>query len=132
VKRPGRDLTLVANNIMVARALAVAERLAADGLEVEVIDPRTLLPLDVDPIIASVCRTGRLLVVHEACQTGGWAGEVIAAVAGSRAFDYLEAPARRLAGQDMPIPYNRGLERAAVPQEDDIEREIRALVSGAY
>ena len=72
-------------------------------------------------------KTGRLLVVHEACQTGGWAGEVIAAVTGSRAFDYLDAPVRRLAGKDIPIPYNRELEHAAVPQEEDIEREIRAI-----
>jgi pyruvate/2-oxoglutarate/acetoin dehydrogenase E1 component len=130
IKRPGRDLTVVAGGIMVRRALAAAERLAGDGLEVEVIDPRTLLPLDAETIIESVCRTGRLLVVHEACETGGWAGEVIARVAGSRAFDYLDAPVRRLAGQDVPIPYNRGLERAAVPQEDDIERAMRAVVAG--
>jgi pyruvate dehydrogenase E1 component beta subunit len=132
IKRPGRDLTVVASGIMVRRALAVAERLAADGLDIEVIDPRTLLPLDTETIVSSVCRTGRLLVVHEACQTGGWAGEVIAAVASSRAFDYLDAPVRRLAGRDIPIPYNRGLERAAVPQEDDLEREMRAIVAGAY
>jgi pyruvate dehydrogenase E1 component beta subunit len=77
-----------------------------------------------------VRRTGRLLVVHEACQTGGWAGEVIASVVGSPVFDYIDAPVRRLAGKDVPIPYNRGLERIAIPQEDDIEREIRALVGG--
>jgi pyruvate/2-oxoglutarate/acetoin dehydrogenase E1 component len=132
IKRPGRDLTVVASGIMVGRALAVAERLAAEGIEIEVIDPRTLLPLDTETMVASVCRTGRLLVVHEACQTGGWAGEVIAAIAGSRAFDFLDAPVRRLAGRDIPIPYNRGLERAAVPQEDDIEREMRAIVAGRY
>ena len=132
VKRPGKDLTLVANNIMVIRALAVAERLAKEGIDVEVIDPRTLAPLDTETIIDSVIKTGRLLVVHEACQTGGWAGEVIAAVTGSRAFDYMDAPARRLAGKDIPIPYNRGLERAAVPQEEDIEREIRLIVAGEY
>jgi acetoin:2,6-dichlorophenolindophenol oxidoreductase subunit beta len=132
IKRPGKDLTLVANNIMVMRSLAVAERLAKEGIDVEVIDPRTLVPLDTETIINSVVKTGRLLVVHEACQTGGWAGEVIASVTGSRAFDYMDAPARRLAGMDVPIPYNRGLEKAAVPQEDDIEREVRAIVSGKY
>jgi len=132
VKRAGRDLTVVATNIMVTRTLAVAGRLAQEGIEVEVVDPRSLRPLDTDTLIASVRKTGRLLVVHEACQTGGWAGEVIAAVTGSPAFDYLDAPPRRLAGRDVPIPYNRGLERAAVPQEEDIEREIRALVSGVY
>ena len=90
------------------------------------IDPRTLLPLDTETIIKSVTRTGRLLVVHEACQTGGWAGEVIASVVGSPAFDYIDAPVRRLGGKDIPIPYNRGLEKIAIPQEADIEQEIRA------
>lgn len=132
IKRLGKDLTLVANNIMVMRSLTVAERLAKEGIDVEVIDPRTLAPLDTETIISSVIKTGRLLVVHEACQTGGWAGEVIASIMGSRAFDYLDAPVRRLAGKDIPIPYNRVLERAAVPQEEDIEREIRAIVAGKY
>ena len=130
IKRSGRDITVVANNIMVIKSLKVAEKLAQEGIEVEVIDPRTLLPLDTKTIIDSVARTGRLLVVHEACQTGGWAGEVIAAVVGSPAFDYIDAPVRRLGGKDIPIPYNRGLEMAAVPQESDIEAEIRALVGG--
>jgi pyruvate/2-oxoglutarate/acetoin dehydrogenase E1 component len=128
IKRPGRDLTVVAGNIMVPRTLAAAERVAGEGIEVEVIDPRTLRPLDVDTIVRSVRRTGRLLVVHEACRTGGWAGEVIASVAESEAFAYLDAPLRRLAGADIPIPYNRLLERAAVPQEGDIEREMLDLV----
>jgi pyruvate dehydrogenase E1 component beta subunit len=132
VKRPGKDLTIVANNVMVLRSLAVAERLAQDGIDVEVIDPRTLSPLDSETIIDSVCKTGKLLIVHEACQTGGWAGEVAAVVTGSRAFDYLDAPVRRLAGADVPIPYNRELERAAVPQEADIEREVRAILAGKY
>ncbi len=132
IKRTGKDLTVVANNIMVLKTLAVAERLAKEGMDIEVIDPRTLVPLDRETIINSVCKTGRLLVIHEACQTGGWAGEVIASVASSRAFGYLDAPIRRLAGKDCPIPYNRGLERAAVPQEDDIEAEIRAILKGGY
>jgi pyruvate dehydrogenase E1 component beta subunit len=132
IKRPGKDLTVVTSGIMVSKTLAVAERLAKDGLDIEVIDPRTLVPLDRETIINSVCKTGRLLVVHEACQTGGWAGEIIASITSSRAFDYLDAPIRRLAGKDCPIPYNRGLERAAVPQEDDIEAEIRAILKGAY
>ena len=132
IKRQGKDLTVVSTSIMLMKTLAVAERLAKEGIEIEVIDPRTLVPLDRETIINSVCKTGRLLVVHEACQTGGWAGEIIASVTGSRAFDYLDAPARRLAGKDCPIPYNRGLERAAVPQEEDIEAEIRAIIQGVY
>ncbi len=130
VKRAGRDITVVANNIMVMKTLHIAERLAQDGIEVEVIDPRTLLPLDTETIINSVTKTGRLLVVHEACQTGGWAGEVIASVVGSPAFDYLDTPVRRLGGRDIPIPYNRGLEKFAIPQDADIEAEIRMMVSG--
>ena len=132
IKREGRDITVVAGNIMVPRAMAAAERLAQEGIEAEIVDPRTLRPLDVDTIAASVQKTGRLLVVHEACQTGGWAGEVIASVSSTRAFDYLDAPMRRLAGADVPIPYSRILERAAVPQEEDIEREIRAIVRNQY
>lgn len=130
VKRAGRDITVVANNIMVMKTLHIAERLAQDGIEVEVIDPRTLLPLDTETIINSVTKTGRLLVVHEACQTGGWAGEVIASVVGSPAFDYLDTPVRRLGGRDIPIPYNRGLEKFAIPQDADIEAEIRMMVTG--
>lgn len=132
IKREGRDITVVAANIMVSRTLSVAEKLSAEGIEVEVVDPRTLRPLDIDTIIKSVRKTGRLLVVHEACKTGGWAGEVIASIASSPAFDYLDAPMRRLAGKDIPIPYNRNLEQAAVPQESDIENEIRAIVNREY
>ena len=132
IKRQGKDITVVAANIMVSRTLSVAEKLSAEGIEIEVVDPRTLRPLDVDTIIKSVRKTGRLLVVHEACKTGGWAGEVIASIASSPAFDYLDAPMRRLAGKDIPIPYNRNLEQAAVPQESDIEAEIRAIVYTEY
>ena len=132
VKRQGKDLTVVTNRTMLLKTLNVVECLAEEGMDIEVIDPRTLTPLDSETIIDSVCKTGRLLVIHEACQTGGWAGEIIATVTGSRAFDYLDAPARRLAGKDCPIPYNRELERAAVPQEEDIEAEIRAILKGEY
>ncbi len=132
VKREGSDITVVAGNIMVPRTLSVAEKLSQEGIEVEVVDPRTLRPLDVDTIATSVAKTGKLLVIHEACQTGGWAGEVIASISSSPAFDYLDAPMRRLAGADVPIPYNRNLENAAVPQEADIDREIRAIVANNY
>jgi pyruvate dehydrogenase E1 component beta subunit len=131
-KRKGKDLTIVTSGVMVMKSLAVADRLAGEGIDVEVLDVRSLRPLDNDSIIASVTKTGKLLVVHEACQTAGWAGEIMAVVSGSSAFDYLDAPMRRLAGTDTPIPYSRGLERAAVPQEEDIEREIRAILKGKY
>ena len=132
VKREGRDLTVVATSIMVPRALEAAETLAQEGIELEVVDPRTLKPYDAATVTQSVIKTGKALVVHEAPKTGGFGGEVVAEIACSEAFDYLDAPIRRLAGLDMPIPYNRELERAAVPQVEDIVREARALVQGAY
>jgi pyruvate dehydrogenase E1 component beta subunit len=132
IKHPGEDITVVTSGIMVQKSLAVASKLSQEGISVEVLDLRTLRPMDEQAIIKSVKKTGRLLVVHEAVQTGGWAGEVMAVVSSSEAFDYLDAPLRRLAGKDVPIPYNRFLEAAAVPQEADIEAEIRAIVSNKY
>ncbi|HEY53038.1 MAG TPA: alpha-ketoacid dehydrogenase subunit beta [Caldilineae bacterium] len=132
VVREGTDLTLIATSIMVVRALQAAEKLAEEGVEVEIIDPRTLSPLDMAPIEASIKKTGRALVVHEAVKTGGFGGEVAARIVESEAFDYLEAPVRRLAGLDMPIPYNRTLEYHTVPQVEDIVAEARKLVGGAY
>ncbi|WP_420645083.1 alpha-ketoacid dehydrogenase subunit beta [Candidatus Leptofilum sp.] len=132
VKREGSDLTVVATSIMVPRALEAADTLAQEGIELEVVDPRTLKPYDSDTITQSVIKTGKALVVHEAPKTGGFGGEVVAEIVAGEAFDYLDAPVRRLAGLDMPIPYNRELERAAVPQVEDIVREARELVQGAY
>ncbi len=131
VKRTGCDLTIVATSLMVVRALEAAERLAKEGVEVEVVDPRTLKPLDAEPIIRSVCKTGRVLIVHEACKTGGFGGELAAVIAESEAFDYLDAPIRRLAGLDIPVPYNRELERRMVPQVEDIVDAARRLVKEA-
>ena len=128
VKRQGTDLTIVAYSIMVPRALEAAEKLAAEeGIEVEVVDLRCLKPLDTETIIRSVSKTGRVLIAHEAPITGGFGGELAAVIAGSEAFDYLDAPIRRLAGRNVPIPYNRNLERAAVPQVEDIIVAARAL-----
>jgi len=132
IVRQGRDLTLVATSVMVPRALEAAELLSEEGIELEVIDPRTLNPLDDAPIIASVVKTGRALVVHEAVGTGGYGGEVVARIAASKAFDYLEAPVRRLTGLDIPIPYNRNLERHTVPQVENIIAEARKLVKNEY
>jgi pyruvate dehydrogenase E1 component beta subunit len=132
VKRQGKDVTVIATSIMVARALEAADHLAEEGIEAEVVDPRTLKPFDPEPMVHSVIKTGRALVVHEAPITGGFGAEIAAQLAASEAFDYLDAPIRRLAGLDVPIPYNRELERRAVPQVEDIVREARALVRGAY
>ena len=130
VKREGRDLTIVATSIMVRRALEAAERLAQEGIEAEVVDPRTLKPLDEETIVRSVSKTGRVLIVHEACKTGGYGGELAAVIAGSEAFDYLDAPIVRLAGRDIPIPYNRTLEYHTVPQVEDIVEQARRLARG--
>ncbi|HEU4328649.1 MAG TPA: alpha-ketoacid dehydrogenase subunit beta [Roseiflexaceae bacterium] len=130
VVREGRDLTIVATSVMVQRALEAAEQLAGEGIDIAIIDPRTLNPLDSRPIVESVKRTGRALVVHEAVKTGGFGGEIVAAIVESEAFAYLEAPIRRLAGLDVPIPYNRTLERHAVPQVESIIAEARMLVRG--
>jgi pyruvate/2-oxoglutarate/acetoin dehydrogenase E1 component len=113
VKRAGRDLTIVAISIMVKRSQEAAEQLAQEGIEAEVVDPRTLKPLD-----------------KEACKTGGYGGELAAVVAGSQAFDYLDAPIVRLAGRDMPIPYNRTLEYHTVPQVENIVEAARQLARG--
>ncbi len=127
VKREGRDLTILAYSIMVPRALEAAEQLAAESIEIEVVDPRTLKPLDKDTIVQSVAKTGRVLIAHEAPQTGGFGGELAAVIAESQAFDYLDAPIRRLCGRDVPIPYNRTLERSVVPQVEDIVATAREL-----
>jgi pyruvate dehydrogenase E1 component beta subunit len=130
VKRKGRDLTIVATSIMVQRSLEAAEQLAREGIEAEVVDPRTLKPMDEGMIVRSVIKTGRVLIVHEACKTGGYGAEVAATIAASEAFDYLDAPIVRLAGRDMPIPYNRELEYHTVPQVENILAAARQLAQG--
>ncbi|GAD55323.1 alpha-ketoacid dehydrogenase subunit beta [Limimaricola cinnabarinus] len=128
VRRTGRDLTIVASAIMVHRALAAAETLAAEGIDVEVIDLRSVRPIDRETIIASVRKTGRLICVYEGVRTLGVGAEISAMIAESDAFDYLDAPILRLGGAEAPIPYNPDLEKAAVPQTPDIETAARRLV----
>jgi pyruvate/2-oxoglutarate/acetoin dehydrogenase E1 component len=127
VRRSGKHATIVATSIMVTRSLEAAKQLEAEGIELEVIDLRTLKPIDNETIIASVKKTGRLLVVHEAPLFGGFGGEIAAMIAQSEAFAYLEAPIVRLGGQDVPIPYNPKLEKAAVPQVENIAAAARKL-----
>ncbi|MGP9789271.1 alpha-ketoacid dehydrogenase subunit beta [Roseinatronobacter sp. NSM] len=131
IRRAGTDVTIIAGAIMVHRALEAAEILAADGISAEVIDLRSVRPIDSATIIASVCKTGRALCVFEGVRTLGLGAEISALIAESDAFDYLEAPVLRLGGAEAPIPYNPDLERAAVPQVDGIERAVRKLVGGA-
>jgi pyruvate/2-oxoglutarate/acetoin dehydrogenase E1 component len=129
VKREGRDLTIVATGVMVQRSLAAAEKLAHDGIEVEVVDPRTLKPYDTQTIVNSVTKTGRVLVVNEGYKSCGFAAEISAAISESPAFLHLNAPIRRLAGLDIPIPYNRTLEYNTVPQEENIIAAARELMA---
>src|SRR5581483_12073014 len=109
VRRPGRDLTIVTYAAMVHASLEAAENLAGEGIDIEVVDLRTLLPLDRETVIASVRRTNRLLVVHEDTRTGGIAGE-IAALVNEDAFDDLDAPVRRVTALDTPVPFSPPLE----------------------
>jgi acetoin:2,6-dichlorophenolindophenol oxidoreductase subunit beta len=129
IKRQGKDLTIIATAIMVKKSLEAAEQLAQEGIDVEVVDPRTLRPLDTETIVNSVKKTGKVLIVHEAVKTGGFGGELAAVIAESEAFGYLEAPILRLAGREVPIPYNRNLETAAVPQVEDIIVKARELAN---
>lgn len=129
VKRTGKDVTVIATGVMVSRTLEAAETLAKTGIEVEVIDPRTLKPYDAETMIQSVKKTGRLIVVHEAPLVGGFGGEIAAMIAQSAAFAFLEAPIVRLGGADVPVPYNRNLERAMAPQVETIVEAVRELVN---
>ena len=128
VKREGTDVTLVATMAMVPRALAAAESLARQGHSVEVIDPRTLKPLDEETLLASVRKTRRLVVAHEACLTGGFGAEVAALVA-EKAFDWLDAPVARVAALDTPMPYNEALERQVIPSQQRIAEAVRETLA---
>ncbi len=127
VRRQGTDLTIVAGSIMLHRALDAAETLAAEGINAEVIDLRSIRPIDHETILASVRKTGKLMVVYEGVKAFGVGAEISAMVAESDAFDYLDAPIIRLGAADAPVPYNPDLERASVPQTDTIAAAARRL-----
>ena len=130
IRREGRDLTVVATSIMVQKALDAAAALEGEGIDIEVVDLRTIRPIDRQTVIDSVKKTSRLLCVYEAVKTLGIGAEVSALVAESEAFDYLDAPIVRLGGAETPIPYNPDLEKATVPQVPDIITAARDLVKG--
>ncbi|MBB2708401.1 alpha-ketoacid dehydrogenase subunit beta (plasmid) [Rhizobium sophoriradicis] len=130
IRRQGKDLSIVATSIMVHKALDAAEQLAAEGIDVEVVDLRSVRPIDRATVIASVKKTTRLLCVYEGVKTLGVGAEISAMIAESDAFDYLDAPIVRLGGSETPIPYNPELEKAAVPQVPDIFNAARDLVRG--
>lgn len=128
VKKEGADITIVATSIMVHKALEAAEELTKHGIDVEVIDPRTLVPLDTETIIRSVKKTGRAIVVYEAVKRGGYGAEIASMIGESDAFDYLDAPIMRLGGKAVPMPYNPNLEKQAVPQVDDIVEACKTIM----
>jgi acetoin:2,6-dichlorophenolindophenol oxidoreductase subunit beta len=127
VKRPGRDATLVAWSNMVPRSLQAADKLAGEGIEVEVVDPRTLVPLDKNLILDSVRKTQHVVLVQEAVRRGGVASD-IASIIQAEAFDYLDSPIEIVAGKNTPIPFNLELEKAGVPQIEDIIAAVRRSV----
>ncbi len=126
IKRPGRDVTLIAWSNMVPRSLAAADKLAAEGIEAEVVDPRTLVPLDEELILASVRKTEHVVIVQEAVRRGGVASD-LASIIQAKAFDYLDGPIEIVAGLNTPIPFNLELESRCVPQEADIIRAARRV-----
>jgi pyruvate dehydrogenase E1 component beta subunit len=127
IKRPGRDVTIVASSRMVPLSMAAAEGLAGDGIDVEIVDLRTIVPLDREAILASVGRTHRLVVVDECHRSCGVAAEVSATVA-EEAFDELRAPIRRVVTEDVPIPFSRTLEDAIQPTEAKVMAAVRSVM----
>ena len=128
VKRGGTDATIVARSLMVPVALKAAEELAKDGLSCEVIDPRTIRPLDINTIVESVKKTNRVVIAEESHPFAGVGAEISAEI-NERAFDYLDAPVKRVSGVDVPMPYAKNLERMAIP---DVEQVIAAVREVSY
>jgi acetoin:2,6-dichlorophenolindophenol oxidoreductase subunit beta len=129
IARPGRDVTVVAVSRLVHESLAAADQLAADGIEVEVVDPRTLVPLDLETIVESVSRTHRLVVAHEAVVHGGVGAEIAAQVQAA-AFDELDAPIARVGAPFAPVPFSPPLEDAYLPGRDEVTAAVRASLGG--
>jgi len=127
IKRPGRDVTLITYSYMTLKCLEAAAALEAEGISVEVVDLRTLWPLDKDTVLASARRTGRVVIVHEAVKRGGIGGD-IAALLMEEAYDELDGPVLRIAGRNTPIPYNLNIEKACIPSVADIVEGVLRMV----
>lgn len=127
IKREGTDVTVIATMYMIHKALRAAEQLEKDGVSVEVVDPRTLAPLDKSALVGSVKKTGRAVIVTEDCKTAGVSAEISAVIA-EEAIDYLDAPIRRVAEPDTPIPFSPSLEQFVIPDERAIIKAVREVV----
>ena len=132
IVKEGEDITIVATSIMVKRSLEAVTILEKENIYPEIIDLRTLKPMDIKPVIESVKKTHRLLVIYEGCITGGIGGEIIAQIGESEAFLQLDAPLFRLGGLNLPIPYNLALEKKSTPQVEDIVSKVKHVVEGVW
>lgn len=127
VKRKGKDVTVIAISYMVMKALRAAERLAEEGVDVEVIDLRTLVPLDLETLLQSVRKTNRVVIVHEGCRRGGIGAEITCNIM-EEAFDFLDAPIQRVGALNVPIPYSEPLENAVIPSEEEIATAVKKVL----
>jgi len=127
VKKEGKDITLISYSLMLQRCLSVAQNLEKEGIDVEVIDLRSLFPLDMETIINSVKKTGKVAICHQACLRGGVGAEIAAQIQ-EKAFDFLDAPIKRIAARDVPVPFSPVLEDFVVPTEKRIEEEIKKML----
>ncbi len=127
VKRKGKDVTVIAISYMVTKALRAAERLAEEGVDVEVIDLRTLVPLDLETLLQSVRKTNRVVIVHEGCRRGGIGAEIACNIM-EEAFDFLDAPIQRVGALNVPIPYSEPLENAVIPSEEEIATAVKKVL----
>jgi len=127
IKKEGKDVTVITWGRMVQRSMKVAQKLTDKDIDVETVDLRTLFPLDKECFLESVKKTGKAIVVHEACMRGGFGGEIVSIIA-KEAFDYLDAPIERIAALNVPIPFSPGLERFVLPSEENIENVVLKLL----
>ncbi len=127
VQRPGRDVTIITYSKMLEISTKAADQLAKEGIEAEIVDLRSLRPLDMDPVIASFKKTNRAVVVEEGWRSYGVGSEVVARIY-EQAFDYVDTPVRRVAQKEVPLPYNRNLEQMALPQVEDVVRAVKEVL----
>jgi len=127
IKRKGKDVTVIAISYMVTKALKAADQLTGDGIELEVIDLRTLVPLDLETLLQSVRKTNRVVIVHEGCRRGGIGADIACTIV-EETFDFLDAPIQRVGALNVPIPYSEPLEKAVIPDEEDIIEAVKKVL----